>query len=158
MIEITDDESLKKENITIDKSKDEFNNFYQKVNSLKDSIENEINKLNNLYDKIYEQITKSFEIKHEKLISFLLEFILEMYDKTFIIFFSLSFSKILTPLFIFSHILITPLDLDKKFSSFSFVCVTLFCSSSFNSFSCFINFSCFISNDFVICSYILSYI
>ena len=68
MIEITDDESLKKENITIDKSKDEFNNFYQKVNSLKDSIENEINKLNNLYDKIYEQITKSFEIKHEKLI------------------------------------------------------------------------------------------
>ena len=68
MIEITDDESLKKENITMDKSKDEFNNFYQKVNSLKDSIENEINKLNNLYDKIYEQITKSFEIKHEKLI------------------------------------------------------------------------------------------
>ena len=68
MIEITDDESLKKENITIDKSKGDFDKVFEKVNSLKDSIENEIDKINKLYDKIYAEVTKSFEIKHEKLI------------------------------------------------------------------------------------------
>ena len=68
MIEITDDDSLKKENITIETSKDDFEKYLEKVNSLKDSIEDEINKINNLYDKIYSEVTKSFEIKHEKLI------------------------------------------------------------------------------------------
>ena len=68
VIEITDDESLKKENITIDESKGDFDKAFEKVNSLKDSIENEIDKINKLYDKIYSEVTKSFEIKHEKLI------------------------------------------------------------------------------------------
>ena len=68
MIEITDDDSLKKENITIETSKDDLGKFYEKINSLKDSIENEINKINKLYDKINEQVSKSFELKHEKLI------------------------------------------------------------------------------------------
>ena len=48
MIEIIDDESLKKENITIDKSKGDFNKSFEKINQLKQSIENEIDKINNL--------------------------------------------------------------------------------------------------------------
>ena len=38
MIEITDDDSLKKENITIETSKDDFEKYLEKVNSLKDSM------------------------------------------------------------------------------------------------------------------------
>ena len=68
MIEITDDDSLRKENITIETSKDDSYKFFEKINSLKESIEDEINKINKLYDKINEQVSKSFELKHEKLI------------------------------------------------------------------------------------------
>ena len=68
VIEITDDESLKKENITIETSKGDFDTFFDKVNSLKNSIESEINKLNNLYEKIFLEVTKSFELKHEILL------------------------------------------------------------------------------------------
>ena len=49
-------------------SKNTFEKFFEKVNTLKECIENEINKINKLYDKTFEEITKSFEIKHEKLI------------------------------------------------------------------------------------------
>ena len=68
MIEITDDESLKKENITIETSKNDFDKYFEKINSLKEAIENEIDKINNLYDKIFKEVTKSFQIKHEKLL------------------------------------------------------------------------------------------
>ena len=68
MIEITDNESLKKENITIETTKNDFEKYFEKVNSLKESIENEIEKINNLYDKIFQEVTKSFQLKHEKLL------------------------------------------------------------------------------------------
>jgi len=68
VIEITDDESLKKENITIETSKNDFDKYFEKINSLKEAIENEIDKINNLYDKIFKEVTKSFQIKHEKLL------------------------------------------------------------------------------------------
>ena len=68
MIEIIDDESLKKENITILSSKVNFEKNYEKINALKELIEQEINKINNSYDKVYEEVSKSFEKKHEKLI------------------------------------------------------------------------------------------
>ena len=68
MIEITDDESLKKENITIEKSKSDFFKAFEKINSLKELIENEIDKINNLYDKTYSEVTKAFELRHEKLV------------------------------------------------------------------------------------------
>ena len=68
MIEITDDESLKKENITILSSKVNFEKNYEKINALKELIEQEINKINNSYDKVYEEVSKSFEKKHEKLL------------------------------------------------------------------------------------------
>ena len=68
MIEITDDESLKKENIKIEKSKSDFFKAFEKINSLKELIENEIDKINNLYDKTYSEVTKAFELRHEKLV------------------------------------------------------------------------------------------
>ena len=36
--------------------------------NIKDKIENEIEKINELYEKMDKETTKSFEIKHEKLI------------------------------------------------------------------------------------------
>ena len=68
MLEINDEESLKKENITIDISKKEFNDIFQKAISLKEKIEKEIQEINELYEKVNKQVTNSFELKHEKLI------------------------------------------------------------------------------------------
>ena len=61
-------DSLKKENITIESSIEEFNELTNKITDLKNKIENEINKINNLYDKTINDLTQSFLIKHEKLI------------------------------------------------------------------------------------------
>ena len=68
LLEIFDEESLKKENLDLELSSKGFNEILQKVINLKDKIEKEINKINELYDKINIEVTKSFEIKHEKLI------------------------------------------------------------------------------------------
>ena len=68
MLEINDEESLKKENITIDASKKEFNDIFQKAISLKEKIEKEIQEINLLYEKVNKQVTNSFELKHEKLV------------------------------------------------------------------------------------------
>ena len=59
---------MKKENITIESSKEDFNKLSEKATTLKNSIEEQISKINNLYDKVNEEITKSFEIRHENLI------------------------------------------------------------------------------------------
>ena len=67
VIEIIDDESLKKENKTIEKAKKDFDKFFEKANKLRESIENEIDKINNLYEKIFSEITESFKLKHENL-------------------------------------------------------------------------------------------
>ena len=40
---------MKKENITIDISINEFNEISEKINELKNKIENEINKINEFY-------------------------------------------------------------------------------------------------------------
>ena len=68
ILEISDKESLKKENITLEYSTNEFNELIQKINFLKAKIENEINKINNLYEKTIDELSKSFKKKHEKLI------------------------------------------------------------------------------------------
>ena len=49
MIELSDNESLEKENITIVSKMKEFNEISQKVIELKNKTENEINKINNLF-------------------------------------------------------------------------------------------------------------
>ena len=59
---------MNKENITIESSILEFNDVVKKIKVLKDKIENEINEINKLYEKTINDLTKSFEIKHEKLL------------------------------------------------------------------------------------------
>ena len=68
IIEIIDDETVKKDNFIIESSKDEFILLLEKTMSLNNSIEKEINEINILYDKTNEEITKSFERRHENLI------------------------------------------------------------------------------------------
>ena len=68
ILEISNEESLKKENITLDYSAKEFNELLQIINSLKEKIESEINKINNLYEKTVDKLAKSYQKKHDKLI------------------------------------------------------------------------------------------
>ena len=65
MIEINDEESLKKENITIELFTKEF---IQKPINLKNKIAKEINKINNSYNITKNKINKKFKEEHEKLI------------------------------------------------------------------------------------------
>ena len=67
IIEVSDEESLKYENISLENSTKNFDNLLSKIVSLKEKIEEEINKINNLFEKANEDLTKSFKIKHEKL-------------------------------------------------------------------------------------------
>ena len=65
MIEINDEESLKKENITIELFTKEL---IQKPINLKNKIEKEIDEINNSYNITKSQINKKFKEEHEKLI------------------------------------------------------------------------------------------
>ena len=65
---VNDEESLKKENITIESSSKELNDYTQKMVDLKAKIEKEITEIDNLYEAVNNQARKSFELKHEKLI------------------------------------------------------------------------------------------
>ena len=67
IIEVSDGESLKKENITIENSNKNFDNLLQKIILLKEKIEEEIVKINNLFEKVNDDLTKSYQIKHEQL-------------------------------------------------------------------------------------------
>ena len=60
---------MKKENVTINASKEDYNRLIEKTIYLKNYIENEINEINNLYDKINLEITKSFIKRHEQLVN-----------------------------------------------------------------------------------------
>ena len=68
LIELSDIESLSKENITIESVSNDFNQISQKVIDLNNKIDNEINKINNLYENTINDITKSYIKKHEILI------------------------------------------------------------------------------------------
>ena len=65
---LNEEESLKKENITIESSTKEFNKKNEKMTNLREKIEQEIIKINNLYDNVNKDIIKHYEIKHESLI------------------------------------------------------------------------------------------
>ena len=67
LLEVNDEESLKKENISLEDSKKEFNEIMTKSTELKEKIENQISEINNLYKKIDEEVSNSFKSKHEKL-------------------------------------------------------------------------------------------
>ena len=68
VLKIDDEESLKKENITIEASSNDFNEIIEKLKNLKDKIEKEIINLDESYDKVFNEVGKSYEKKHEKLI------------------------------------------------------------------------------------------
>ena len=67
VLKIDDEESLKKENITIENSNKEFDENIQKLTNLKNSIEHEMSEIDKAYEKVDKEATKSFEIKREKL-------------------------------------------------------------------------------------------
>ena len=68
LISIEDEESLKKENISLDISINEFNKINEKIVNLKEKIEYEITLINKSYDKINNEITKVYQVKYEKLL------------------------------------------------------------------------------------------
>ena len=68
VIEIEDEETLKKENIIINDYIKDFDVSAQNVKNIKEKIENEIKEINISYEKVDKEISKSFELKHEKLI------------------------------------------------------------------------------------------
>ena len=68
MIELSDNESLEKENISLDFKMKEFNDIYKKVIGIKNKIELEINNINAIFEKTIENLTKSYLKKHEQLI------------------------------------------------------------------------------------------
>ena len=68
IIEIFDEDSLKKENITLETSTKNFDDLLQNVSLLKEKIEKEITKINNLFEKANEDLKNSYQNKHEKLI------------------------------------------------------------------------------------------
>ena len=68
LVEITDEEKLKKENFSIEEEIKSYNGISQKLDGLKNKIEKEIDKLNQLFDKTIGEIKKSYQNKYEKLL------------------------------------------------------------------------------------------
>ena len=68
IIEITDKDSLKQDNITIEFFSNVFNEKIQDITNLKIKIEKQIDEINKSYDIIDNQISKKFEEEHAKLI------------------------------------------------------------------------------------------
>ena len=68
LISIDDEELLKKENISLDSSINEFNKYIEKIKNLEQKIENEIIEINKAYENIDKEITKTYEEKHQILL------------------------------------------------------------------------------------------
>ena len=67
MLEVNDEESLNKENITINISMNEFDKLIERANELKNKTEKEIEEINKLYDKTIDDLSKIFKQRHEQL-------------------------------------------------------------------------------------------
>ena len=67
VLAICDEELLKKENITLEASKKEFDDYAKIPINIKEKIEKEIIEIDTLFEKINNEVTKSFELKYEKL-------------------------------------------------------------------------------------------
>ena len=68
VIPITDEETIKKENLDLNNSTKEFEKNSKKVGNLKNKIENEITEIDKLYEKVEKEISEYFKRKHEELI------------------------------------------------------------------------------------------
>ena len=66
-MEINDEETLKKENITKEGSNKEFDTKIEKLNNLKGLIEKEMIEIDKAFEKVDNELVKSFEMKREKL-------------------------------------------------------------------------------------------
>jgi predicted nucleic acid-binding Zn-ribbon protein len=60
VLKIDDEESLAKENITLDNEEKDFNINIEKLNNLNKSIENEIIEIDKIYEKVDNDITKAY--------------------------------------------------------------------------------------------------
>ena len=67
IVKIEDEDTLTKENLTINSSTEDFNNNIQKLTDLKNKIENEMIKIDKAYEKADNETTKSYESKIAKL-------------------------------------------------------------------------------------------
>ena len=67
LLNIEDEENLKKENLTIEKSSKEFDEDIQKLSELKELTKKEIEKIDANYEKVDKETTKFFEIKRAEL-------------------------------------------------------------------------------------------
>ena len=65
LIDIDNEEILKKEKISIDKSFKDLEENKIKIEKFKCKIQNEMIKIENSYEKINKDVTKTFEAKHE---------------------------------------------------------------------------------------------
>ena len=65
ILELSNENSLIKENITIESSTEEFNDMIKQLNNLKNKIENEIIEIDKMYDNINNKLSKTFELKIE---------------------------------------------------------------------------------------------
>ena len=59
---------MKKENISIESAKDEFNYMVDKITNLKDKIEKEMESINKIFDKTMNDIKDFFQKKYEELL------------------------------------------------------------------------------------------
>lgn len=66
IIDIADEESLKKENISIKDSNKDLDENKNKLEELKNKIENEMIEIDKRYEKVDNEVTKSYEIKLKK--------------------------------------------------------------------------------------------
>ena len=67
ILRITDEEALKKENLTVDFSTKEFDDDIQNLDILKNAIEKEMIAIDKEYERLDEETTKSYNLKREKL-------------------------------------------------------------------------------------------
>ena len=65
LFEISDEDNLKKEKISVEEEIKSYSGISQKMEGLKNKIENEIKKLNQLFDKTVYDLKKSYQKKYE---------------------------------------------------------------------------------------------
>ena len=69
LVEISDEESLKKENFTIEGEMNNFKDISQKTVELKNKVEKEIEKINNMFDITMDELKESYQKKYEALLN-----------------------------------------------------------------------------------------
>ena len=68
ILAVSDEDLLRKENITLESYNNKFNEIEKKANLLKEKLEKELIEIDKLYNKVNSELKISFEKKHEKLL------------------------------------------------------------------------------------------